>query len=59
MRNDYPNLTADMLAAIAINMDDGIREAIHAEIAPCEPGEFLTAYLQLQPDFPINQFRTE
>ncbi len=58
MQNDYPNLTIAQLEAIAVVMDDEIRERIHSEIAPCEPGEFLTAYLAADPEFPIHQFST-
>ena len=43
---------ADM-DAIANHMDDEIREAVHRELAPCEPEEFLTRYLELDPDFEI------
>ena len=58
MRNDYPGLTEDKLAAIAVSMDDVIREHLHAELAPCTPGVFLTAYLERDPAFPIDQFST-
>ena len=33
----------DFEAAVAL-MDDEIREAIHAELAPCSEQEFFTAY---------------
>lgn len=56
-RNDYPGLTADMLAAIANIMDDAIREDLHSRMAPCEPGAFLTAYMERDPAFPLYQFR--
>ena len=56
--NDYPELTADQLSAIAVSMNDEIREQLHAEIAPCSPGTFLTAYLERDPAFPIDQFST-
>lgn len=58
-RNDYPNLTIDQLDAIAIVMDDETREQLHADLAPCAPGVFLTAYLARHPDFPIHQFATK
>lgn len=32
-------------AAVAL-MDDELREAVHAEIAPCSELEFLTAYME-------------
>lgn len=37
--------------AIAVYMDDGKREQVHFELAPCEPEEFLKRYLELDPDF--------
>lgn len=56
MQNDYPTLTQRELDCVAVSMDDDIREQIHSDIAPCEPGEFLTAYLSADRDFPIHQF---
>ena len=32
---------------IVYNMDDEIREAVHAELSPCSPKEFLKRYLEL------------
>lgn len=32
-------------------MNDDIREAVHAELAPCANTEFLERYLKLDPDF--------
>ena len=32
-------------------MDDEIREAVHAELAPCSEHEFLKRYLELDPEF--------
>ena len=58
MKNDYPELTEDQLSAIAVSMDDTIREHLHAELAPCTPGTFLTAYLERDPAFPVHQFNT-
>lgn len=40
-----------MLDDIATYMDDEIREQVHCELAPCMPEEFLTRYLQLDPEF--------
>lgn len=57
--NNYPDLTQNQLDAIAMVMDDGIREHVHTSIPWCEPGEFLTAYLELDADFPIHQFNTD
>lgn len=36
---------------IAGYMDDDIREELHSELAPCEPEEFIAAYLNRDPDF--------
>ena len=44
-------LTQDLMDAIASYMDDDKRETVHAELAPCEPEEFLKRYLELDPDF--------
>lgn len=42
---------ANVWAAIASYMDDDTREAVHAELAPCTKLEFLTRYVELDPDF--------
>ena len=47
-----PITPADM-DTIATYMDDDTREAIHAELSPCSPAEFIAAYLQRDPDFII------
>ncbi len=47
--NDYPELTESKLNEIAGLMDDSIREEIHSDLAPCHPGEFLTAYADRDP----------
>lgn len=39
---------------IASYMDDDIREALHAELAPCTNTEFLEEYLEEDPDFEEN-----
>lgn len=44
-------LTQELMNVIATYMDDDKRETVHAELAPCEPEEFLTRYLELDPDF--------
>ena len=36
--------------AIANVMDDDIREAVHAAVAPCTEAEFLAAYLERATD---------
>lgn len=46
MLNNYPKLSGSQLDVIAASvMVDNIREQLHGEIAPCLPGEFLTAYI--------------
>lgn len=40
-----------LLSAIAVYMDDEIRERVHYELAPCEPEEFLARYCELDMDF--------
>lgn len=37
--------------AIVNYMDDEIRETVHSEIAPCTEEEFLSRYIELDPDF--------
>lgn len=59
MQNDYPKLGFKQLEFIAHHMDDELCEVLHIQIAPCHPGEFLTAYLDRDPDFPVEQFDTE
>lgn len=44
-------ITQELMDTIATYMDDEIREQVHAEIAPCEPEEFLRRYLELDPEF--------
>lgn len=44
-------LDQELMDTIATYMDDEIREQVHAEIAPCEPEEFLRRYLELDPEF--------
>jgi hypothetical protein len=58
MTNDYPHLTQKQIDNIASCMDDEIREMLHTDLSPCHPGEFLTAYLARDTDFPIEQFDT-
>lgn len=42
-------------------MNDDIREAVHAELAPCTNEEFLERYLELDPDFQatLDQFEPD
>ena len=44
-------LTQEVLGVIATYMDDGIRESLHYELAPCEPEFFLGEYLKRDPEF--------
>ena len=44
-------LTQELMDTIASYMDDDKREQVHAELAPCEPEEFLKRYFELDPDF--------
>ena len=44
-------LTQELMDTIASYMDNDKRETVHAELAPCEPEEFLKRYLELDPDF--------
>lgn len=44
-------LTQELMDTIASYMNDDMRETVHAELAPCEPEEFLKRYLELDPDF--------
>lgn len=49
-REDF-ELTQELMDTIASYMNDDMRETVHAELAPCEPEEFLKRYLELDPDF--------
>lgn len=44
-------ITQKDMDIIANYMNDDIREAVHSELAPCKPEEFLARYLELDPDF--------
>lgn len=52
------NITEADMEAIAVYLDDEIREEVHNELAPCTPEEFLAAYLEKDPDF-ITVLETE
>ena len=39
------------MEAIAVLMDDELREKVHFELAPCSNEEFLKRYCELDPDF--------
>lgn len=52
----------DALDLLATYMDDDIRERVHSELAPCMPEEFLSRYLELDPDFVdllLSEFRID
>ena len=49
-REDF-ELAQELMDTIASYMNDDMRETVHAELAPCEPEEFLKRYLELDPDF--------
>lgn len=40
-----------IMDAIAVLMDDEIREKVHFELAPCSNEEFLKRYCELDPRF--------
>lgn len=44
-------INQELMNTIASYMDDDKRETVHAELAPCEPEEFLKRYLELDPNF--------
>lgn len=59
MKNDYPNITQQQFDAIVKLMDDSIREALHNSGVDWQSnGEFLTAYLAVDTQFAIKDFKT-
>lgn len=44
-------ITNEDMNNIASYMDDEIREALHSELAPCTHEEFISAYLEKDPEF--------
>lgn len=44
-------ISQELMDAISQYMDDDKRELVHAELAPCEPEEFIERYLELDADF--------
>ena len=44
-------ITQEQMDAIAVLMDDEIRERVHGELAPCTPETFLKRYCELVPEF--------
>lgn len=59
MENKYPYMTQSLLDDMAGAFCYDITSKLYNELAPCEPGEFLTAYIELAPDFPVSQFQTD
>lgn len=48
---NWEALKDDAWEEIATYMDDEIREKVHYELAPCTKTEFITRYLELDPEF--------
>ena len=48
---EYCELDENLMDTLATYMNDEIREDLHAELAPCEPEEFLRAYVERDPEF--------
>lgn len=44
-------ISQNLMDAIAVYMDDDIREAVHFDFAPCSPGKFLAEYIRRDPSF--------
>lgn len=44
-------LKQELMNAIAIYMNDDIREKIHRSLVPCTPADFLKAYVKEDPNF--------
>lgn len=44
-------ITMELMNDIATYMDDEKREKVHFELAPCTPEEFLSRYVELDPEF--------
>ena len=49
--NEDYEMSMDTMDIIAGYMDDETREKVHCELAPCTNEEFLTRYVELDPDF--------
>lgn len=46
VRISLDEVTVDKLEALAVLMDDEIREELHMQLAPCSSGEFWAAYVR-------------
>lgn len=44
-------ISQNLMDAIAVYMDDDIREAVHFDFAPCSPEKFLAEYIWRDPSF--------
>lgn len=44
-------ISQNLMDTIAVHMDDDIREAVHFDLAPCSPEEFLAEYIRRDPRF--------
>ena len=44
-------ISQNMMDAIAVYMNDDIRESVHFDLAPCNPEEFLAEYIRRDPSF--------
>lgn len=51
-------LSLEMLNAIAMYMNEDIREDLHFRLAPCEPKVFLQEYCKRDTEF-VNVLKTE
>lgn len=45
------NITNNTMEAIASYMDDGIREMVHSELAPCSNEVFIRRYCEYEVSF--------
>lgn len=44
-------ISQNLMDAIAVHMDDDIREAVHFDFALCSPEKFLAEYIRRDPSF--------
>jgi hypothetical protein len=49
--DDERGITQAELDELAGLMDEEIREAVHSDLAPCTPKEFLDEYIRRDPEF--------
>lgn len=49
--NEKFELTEQFLNDLTNYMDHDLVEKLHFELAPCEPIDFLTKYLEIKPEF--------